>query len=174
MAVPCPCREVVLPSSHLTEGPAEGLLLPRSSELAQVTRPPRPGPKAGHCGAGAGAVPRSANFLVPGPRAWPGAPYQPGLRLPRLPGSREPAGYASPTRLRIAALQRGGLDSDAGRPGRAQQSSGRAAARTIGTQARRRPRPRPLPGDPRGPKGSLYQSCGDITRRRGSGTGGRG
>ena len=131
-----------------------------------------------------------ATSPVAGPRAGPGA----CRRSPATP-SLPAAAYLAPRgrrgahpqsdrrsvccrRARSGRARVGGADGDAA--GRAEgaetvRSEPRLLAR-FGTSRRRQPRPhpRPLPGDPRGPKGSLYQSCRDITRRPGSGFEGAG
>ncbi|KAL0597229.1 hypothetical protein AAY473_032579 [Plecturocebus cupreus] len=139
-------------------------------------------PAAERAGAGNPTSPAKSalrQLLGPGAagraRCAPLEPRKPQPRGCRLPGSRQPAGCASAGRSPPEARKPAGTGTWRAAP-RRRNNPGRAAAaaRTPGHQWKARPRPRPLPGDPRGPKGSLYESSGDITRRQGPGTRGRG
>lgn len=144
----------------------------------QVTRPPPPGPR-GRTLPGREPEPglrtkfRSPATSLPRGRGPSQVRVARALRARdplgrRLPGPQGPAGCAYPVWPQVRKLQEGEKLAGAGRRG-AQAHPPRQLAR-LGTSWRRRPRPhpRPLPGDPRGTKGSLYQNCHDITRRRGS------
>lgn len=158
---------------------------------AQVTRPPRPGPRGSTLPRREPApglrakFPSPATSLAPAPQAEPGA----RRRGPGSPSSSV-AAYLAPRGRRGAhpPSGRGSVRCAAARSGRARGggAGGVKCAGTVpaaprqlprfGTSRRLQPRshPRPLPGDPRGTKGSLYQNCCDITRRPGWRIGGAG
>lgn len=145
--------------------------------LARAERADPPGAGAGV--RAAGEVPRSDNLNGPGAagRARCASPESPSPSPPApaylVPGSRRGAhpqsgrGLVRCTRARSRRARVGGRKNSPVRL---------AAPSAVRDQLKAPPRPyrRPLPGDPRGPKGSLYQSCGDITRRPGSGFEGAG
>lgn len=163
---------------------------------AQVTRPPRPGPRGSTLPRREPApglrasFPSPATSLAPGLQAEPGArgwgPGSPSssaaayLALPGRRGAHPPSGRGS-VRCRGARSGRarvGGAGTDAA-GGVKSAGTVPAAPRQLprfGTSRRLQPgsHPRPLPGDPRGTKGSLYQNCCDITRCPGWRLGGAG
>lgn len=158
---------------------------------AQVTRPPRPGPRRSTLPRREPAPGLRAKFHSPATSLAPALQAEPGARR-RGPGSPSPsaAAYLAPRGRRGAhppsgresvrcAGARSGRARVGGAGGVNRAGTVPAAPRQLprfGTSRRLQPRshPRPLPGDPRGTKGSLYQNCCDITRRPGWRIGGAG